>query len=165
LITEVAQECPPGPMQSHLNNLTLKHVNESLDSLSQLEQALVKLYSHRNLNREMHRTCREIEKLSAELLEASDKRATLLRRLLKSKRDYVTVLEEIHEFQSQAELEIRKIASDLITTHAEMLLIITRGDFNPNRLKRFDENIQEHLTSLRDMVAVMDELGYSRAAS
>jgi hypothetical protein len=73
-------------------------------------------------------------------------------------------LKELKSFQTQAELKIHRIASDLATTHAEMLLIVARGDFNDNRFKRLDENLQDHLAGLRDMLAAMDELGYSSAA-
>jgi hypothetical protein len=46
-----------------------------------------------------------------------------------------------------------------------MLLIVAKGDFNENRMRRLDENLQEHLASMRDMLAAMDEMGYRRAAS
>jgi hypothetical protein len=46
-----------------------------------------------------------------------------------------------------------------------MLLLATRGDFNENRFQRLDENMQENMSSLRDMLAAMDEISYvSRAA-
>ncbi len=62
-------------------------------------------------------------------------------------------------------MKIRKIASDLGAAHAEMLLLATRGDFNENRFQRLDENMQENMSSLRDMLAAMDEISYvSRAA-
>ncbi|MDM8518614.1 hypothetical protein QUF64_01100 [Anaerolineales bacterium HSG6] len=165
LITKTAEECPPGPVQSHLRSLTVKHVDESLESLGQLEEALIKLYSHRNIKRELSKTYNEIEQVSRELMAAKDTQAKLLRRLLKSKREYLVTLEEMQDFQEHAELEIRKIASDLTRAHAEMLLVITKGDFSSSRLNRLDENIQEHLSSLRDIIHVMDELGYSRMAA
>ncbi|MDM8529094.1 hypothetical protein QUF58_12920, partial [Anaerolineales bacterium HSG24] len=165
LITKTAQECPPGPIRSHLKNLTVKHVDESLESLGQLEESLITLYSHRNIKRELNKTYNEIEQISRELMAAENKQAKLLRRLLKSKREYLVTLEEMQEFQQHAELEIRKIASDLTRAHAEMLLVITKGDFSSSRLNRLDENIQEHLSSLRDIIHVMDELGYSRMAA
>jgi hypothetical protein len=77
----------------------------------------------------------------------------------------MAVLQELKTFQTQAELKIHKIASDLGTTHAEMLLIVARGDFNENRLHRLDENLQEHVSSMRDMLEAMDEMNYSRATS
>jgi hypothetical protein len=46
-----------------------------------------------------------------------------------------------------------------------MLLIIAKGDFNENRLHRLDENLQEHLASMRDMMTAMDEMGYSGVAA
>jgi hypothetical protein len=46
-----------------------------------------------------------------------------------------------------------------------MLLVTARGDFNDNRFKRLDENLQDNLRSLRDIVAVMDEMGYSSVTS
>lgn len=163
LIDQTVKECPPGPVQEHLNNLTINHVHESLYSLTQFEQALTKLYqNHRDLKREANRTQLEIQQLRRELLNASEWESTTLRKLLQSKKDYLAVMEELTSFQTQAEMEIRKIASDLATTQAEMLLVITKGDFNKTRLHRMDENLREHLTSLRDMVSVMDELGYSQ---
>jgi hypothetical protein len=81
-----------------------------------------------------------------------------------SKKQHQAALKELKSFQTQAELKIHRIASDLATTHAEMLLIVARGDFNDNRFKRLDENLQDHLAGLRDMLAAMDELGYSSAA-
>ena len=88
-----------------------------------------------------------------------------LRALMKSKRSHLNALEELQRFQQQAELKIRKIASDLGAAHAEMLLLATRGDFSENRFQRLDENMQENMSNLRDMLAAMDEMPYiSRAA-
>ena len=82
----------------------------------------------------------------------------------KSKEQHLAALQELHHFQMQAELKIRKIASDLGATHAEMLLIVAKGDFNDNRFHRLDENLQEHVSSMRDMLAAMEEMGYGRVA-
>jgi hypothetical protein len=46
-----------------------------------------------------------------------------------------------------------------------MLLVTARGDFNENRIQRLDENLQDHVSSLRDMMAAMDEMGYSQATA
>jgi hypothetical protein len=98
-------------------------------------------------------------------LSAVDMEARYLRDLMQSKKQHQAALKELKTFQTQAELKIHKIASDLATTHAEMLLIVAKGDFNDNRFHRLDENLQDHLAGLRDMLAAMDELGYSSAAS
>ncbi|MBN1994704.1 MAG: hypothetical protein JW953_18535 [Anaerolineae bacterium] len=163
-IMQVAQQYPPGPMRDRLN-LTIRPVDDWLASLNKLEQALEKLYNQRNLTRELHQTKFDIEVLRRQLLTASPGETPHLRRLLESKKQHLAVLKELRAFQTQAELKIHKIASDLGTTHAEMLLIVARGDFNENRLHRLDENLQEHLSGMRDMMAAMDEMGYSNAAS
>lgn len=165
LITRVAQQYPAGPMRDRLD-LTLKPVQQWLDNLTRLEQGLAKLYHQRNLDREMRQTVFEMDELRRRSLMALDDQETQsLRALLDSKKQHLTALKELQAFRTQAELKIHKIASDLATTHAEMLLIAAKGDFNDNRFRRLDENLQEHLSSMRDMLAAMDEMGYSRAAS
>lgn len=164
LIMRVAQQYPPGPMRDRLD-LTLRPVDRWLDNLTRLEQGLEKLYSQRHLERELRQTAFEIDNLRRRLLMATHNEAKFLRELMHSKKQHETALKELQAFQTQAELKIRKIASDLATTHAEMLLIVAKGDFNDNRFRRLDENLQEHLAGLRDMLAAMDDLGYNRAAS
>jgi chorismate-pyruvate lyase len=163
-IMEVARQYPPGPMRDRLN-LTIQPVGEWLASLAKLERGLEKLYHQRNLPREIRQTTFEIDSLRRQMLMASAKEVVSVRMLLESKKQHLAALKELQAFQTQAELKIRKITSDLGTTHAEMLLIVARGDFNENRLHRLDENLQEHLSSMRDMLAAMDEMGYSRAIS
>jgi chorismate-pyruvate lyase len=163
-IMEVARQYPPGPMRDRLN-LTIQPVGEWLASLAKLERGLEKLYHQRNLPREIRQTTFEIDSLRRQMLMASAKEVASVRMLLESKKQHLAALKELQAFQTQAELKIRKITSDLGTTHAEMLLIVARGDFNENRLHRLDENLQEHLSSMRDMLAAMDEMGYSRAIS
>ncbi len=165
LITRVAQQYPAGPMRDRLD-LTLKPVQQWLDNLTRLEQGLSKLYLQRNLDRELRQTVLEIDELRRRSLMALDDQETQsLRALMDSKKQHLAALKELQAFRTQAELKIRKISSDLATTHAEMLLIVAKGDFNDNRFRRLDENLQEHLSSMRDMLAAMDEMGYSRAAS
>ncbi len=165
LITRVAQQYPAGPMRDRLD-LTLKPVYQWLDNLNRLEQGLAKLYNQRNLDRDLRQTVFELDELRRRSLMALDEQETHhLRALLESKKQHLAALKELQAFRTQAELKIRKIASDLATTHAEMLLIVAKGDFNDNRFRRLDENLQEHLSSMRDMLAAMDELGYSRAVS
>ncbi|MBI1881268.1 MAG: hypothetical protein HYR94_24065 [Chloroflexi bacterium] len=163
-IMQVAQQYPPGPVRDHLN-LTLRPVGRWLESLTRLEQGLGKLYSQRNLDRELRQMAFEIDDLRRRSLTAGDPEAKYLRELMQSKKQYQAALKELKTFQTQAELKIHKIASDLATTHAEMLLIVAKGDFNNNRFQRLDENLQDHLAGLRDMLAAMDELGYNSAAS
>jgi|GEM_PF-1569286 len=163
LIMRTARQYPAGPMQDRLT-LTLRPVERWLENLTRLEQGLARLYSQRHLERELRQVANEIEELRRRSLTALDGEASYLRDLLQSKKQHQAALKELKVFQTQAELRIRKIASDLSTTHAEMLLIVARGDFNDNRFQRLDENLQEHLTGLRDMLATMDELGYSQAA-
>ncbi len=163
LIMRAARQYPPGPMQDRLN-LTLRPVERWLENLTRLEQGLTRLYSQRNLERELRQVTNEIEELRRRSLTAIEGEAIYLRDLLQSKKQHQAALKELKVFQTQAELRIRKIASDLSTTHAEMLLIVARGDFNDNRFHRLDENLQEHLAGLRDMLATMDELGYSQTA-
>jgi hypothetical protein len=164
LIMRVAQQYPPGPMRDRLN-LTLKPVDQWLENLNRLEQGLAKLYNQYNLDRELRQTNFEIEELRRQSLSALGQEAKSLRELLDSKKQHLAALKELQAFRFQAELKIRKIASDLARTHAEMLLVVAKGDFNDNRFRRLDENLQEHMANLRDMLAAMDELGYSSAAS
>ncbi len=163
-IMRLAQQYPLGPMHDRLN-LTLKSVNEWLTSLNKLEQGLAKLYNQRNLPRELRQTTFEIEQLHRRLLLADAAETKYVRKLMDSKKHHLAALKELQTFQTHAELKIHKIASDLGCTHAEMLLIIAKGDFNENRLHRLDENLQEHLSSMRDMMAAMDEMGYSSVAA
>jgi hypothetical protein len=79
---------------------------------------------------------------------------------MKSKKKHYAAIEELQSFQTQAELKIRKIASDLGATHAEILLVATRGDFSESRFNRLDENLQENMAGLRDIMSAMDEMGY-----
>jgi hypothetical protein len=163
-IMQMAQQYPPGPMRDRLN-LTVAPVDDWLNSLIKLEQALDKLYNQRNLAREVNQAKFDVQILRRRLLTADPKEGLYLRKLLESKKQHMAVLQELKTFQTQAELKIHKIASDLGTTHAEMLLIVARGDFNENRLHRLDENLQEHVSSMRDMLEAMDEMNYSRATS
>lgn len=164
LIRETVQQCPPGPVRDRLNR-TIKPVDEWLVNLNRLEQALAKLYTQRNLPRELRRVTSEIEQLRRQLLTADREESVSLRSLMESKKKQSAALKELIAFQNQAELKIRKIASDLGTTHTEMLLVTAKGDFNDNRIQRLDENLEENMTSLRDMLAAMDEMGYSSAAT
>lgn len=162
-IMQVAQQYPPGPMRDRLD-LTLRPVGRWLESLTRLEQGLAKLYRQRNLDRELRQVAFELDDLRRRSLIAADGETRYLRDLIQSKKQHQAALKELKSFQTQAELKIHKIASDLATTHAEMLLIVAKGDFNDNRFQRLDENLQEHLAGLRDMLKAMDELGYSSAA-
>jgi HD-GYP domain-containing protein (c-di-GMP phosphodiesterase class II) len=162
LIMQTVQQYPPGPMRDRLNS-SIKPVEEWLARLNKLEQGLAKLYGQRNLPRELRQTMTELELLHRQTLMASDTEAVYLRQLVASKKQQLASLKELQSFQNQAEIRIRKIASDLATTHAEMMLLTAKGDFNDNRLKRLDENLQEHLAGVRDMLAAMDELGYTKA--
>lgn len=163
-IMQVAQQYPPGPMRDRLD-LTLRPVGRWLESLTRLEHGLAKLYGQRNLDRELRQMAFELDDLRRRSLTAADGEAKYLRDLMQSKKQHQAALKELKIFQTQAELKIHKIASDLATTHAEMLLIVAKGDFNDNRFQRLDENLQEHLAGLRDMLKAMDELGYNSAAS
>lgn len=163
-IIKMAQQYPPGPMKDRLN-LTLQPVDLWLNNLTRLEQGLNKLHSQRNLTQELRQTSFEIEDLRRRLLSTGSEELVYLRELQRSKEQHLAVLQELQRFQIQAEYKIRKIASDLAVTHAEMLLIVAKGDFNENRMRRLDENLQEHLAGMRDVLAAMDDMGYSRAAS
>jgi len=159
LIIQTAAQYPSGPMRDRLN-LTIKPVNQWMSNLNRLEQGIIKLYSQRNLGRELRQIDFEIESLRRRLLTSRGDEAAYLRDLKDSKEKHQTALQELHRFQRQAELKIQKIASDLAATHAEMLLIIARGDFNENRLHRLDESLQEQMSGMKDILAAMDELGY-----
>ncbi|MCB0210112.1 MAG: hypothetical protein KDJ52_12320 [Anaerolineae bacterium] len=164
LIKRTVQQHPSGPMQDRLT-LIVKPVDEWLANLARLELALKKLYGQRNLTREIRQFQFEIEKLHRQLLNATAEDITSIKALLTSKRKHQKALQELQSFQTQAELRIQKIATDLGATHAEMLLVTARGNFKDNRLQRLDENLQDQVTSLKDMVSVMDEMGYGRATS
>jgi hypothetical protein len=159
LIMETAQQYPAGPIRDRLE-LMIRPVDEWLTRLKKLEQGLEKLYGQRNLTRELRQTVYDIEELQRQLLTAANLEADHLQALLSSKQTHYTALTELKVFQNQAELKIRKIASDLGATHAEMLLVSARGDFNDNRLYRLEENLQEQMTGLRDVLAAMDEMSY-----
>ncbi len=163
LIMQTAQQYPPGPTRDRLN-ASIKPVEEWLTNLTKLEQGLAKLYGQRNVNRDLRQTLAEIETLHRQTLNAPEAEAVYLRQLIASKKQHLATLKELQSFQNQAELKIRKIASDLATTHAEMQLLTAKGDFNDNRFRRLDENLQEHLAGVRDMLTAMDELGYTTAA-
>jgi hypothetical protein len=163
LIGRSLQQCPPGPLRDRLS-LMIRPVDEWLAKLVKLERSLAKSYSQRNLVREMRQTTFEVERLRREVLQADEDEALYLRDLLNSKKNHLAALQELNTFQNRAELKIRKIASDLGATHAEMMLIIARGDFNEIRLNRLDENLREHVSSMRDIMTAMDELGYSSGA-
>ena len=164
LIRRTAQQQPAGPMRDRLT-LIIKPVDEWLANLNRLELALSKVYGQRNLTREIRQFSFEIEGIHRQLLSANDEDVASIQALLKSKRKHQQTLQELQSFQTHAELRIQKIATDLGTTHAEMLLVAAKGDFRDHRLQRLDENLQEQVTSLKDMVSVMDEMGYSRAVS
>ncbi len=83
---------------------------------------------------------------------------------MNSKKQHLAALKKLELFQTQAELKIHKIASDLGATHAEVLLVVAKGDFNENRFRRLDENLQDNLTGVQDMLGAMEELGYHVAS-
>jgi hypothetical protein len=163
LIRKTAQQYPPGPMRDRLHR-TIKPVDEWLVNLNRLEHALIKLYTQRNTARELQRATFELEQLRRQLLLAGKEETASLKALLESKRNHQAVLKELYDFQNQAEFKIHKIASDLGTTHTEMLLVTAKGDFNDNRIQRLDESLQDNLSGLRDILTTMDEMGYGRAA-
>jgi chromosome segregation ATPase len=163
LIVRTAQQYPPGPLRDRLDRLS-KPVEQWLANLNRLEQGLRQLYSQRNLARELRQTNFEIDELRRRLLTVDGNETAFLRELMQSKQNHLAVLKELQGFQTQAELKIRKIASDLGATHAEMLLLVAKGDFNENRFRRLDENLQEHVSSMRDVLGAMEELGYTSAS-
>jgi hypothetical protein len=152
---------PDGPVRDRLG-MTIKPVDEWLTNLGRLEQALGKMYAQCNLTRELRQVNFEIEQLHRQLLDAEADELASLRALMSSKQKHKEALRQLQLFQTQAERRIQKIASDLGATHAEMLLISARGKFNDGRLQRLDEDLREQVTGLRDMLSVMDEMGYSR---
>lgn len=165
LIKTTAQQCPPGLVCDRLGR-TVKPVDEWLDNVKRLEQSLSKLYAQRKLSRELRKTRTEIEQLRRQILTATSAgEVASLRALMKSKKIHLEALEELQAFQNQAELKIRKIASDLGAAHAEMLLITARGDFSESRFQRLDENLQDNLDGLRDIMAAMDDMGYMSGAA
>ncbi len=164
LITKIVQQYPPGPMRDRLQ-LTIRPVEDWLARLNKLEQELGKLYSQRNLKRELRQTQYDIEELRRQLLNLETAETAWLSELMESKKNHLAALKELEVFQTQAEYKIRKIASDLGAAHAEMLLLSARGDFNDNRLRRLDENLQDNMDNLRDLMSAMDEMGYSRSAA
>ncbi|RMF05985.1 MAG: hypothetical protein D6768_00145 [Chloroflexi bacterium] len=164
-IKRTVQQTAPGPMKERLTR-TVQPVDEWLATLQRLEQSLARLYGQHNLPREMRRAAAEIEQLRRRMaLSDAEGEVASLRALVNSKRAHLAALEELQNYHNQAELKIRKIASDLGTTHAEMLLITTRGNFSESRFQRLDESLQDNLASLRDIVAVMDEMTVSGTAA
>ena len=161
MINRTVKQCPPSVMRDRLTRIT-KHVDEWLANLTKLEQGLSKSYHQRNLSRELRKADYEIEQLRRELSTANQNEAIYWHDLISSKKQHQQVLRELQAFHTQAELKIRKIASDLGATHAEILLFVARGEFNENRLQRLDENLQDNLTGMRDVLLAMDEIGYSK---
>jgi hypothetical protein len=159
LIIRTVQEYPAGPLQQRLNQ-TITPVTAWLNNLDELEAALSKLYNQRHLTRELRQLNHEIEALQHKASTTSEREADCMADLIASKQKHQTALEELQSFQNQAELKICKIASDLGTTHTEILLMIAKGDFNEKRFRRLDENLQEHMASMRDVMSVMEEMGY-----
>jgi hypothetical protein len=100
-IMRLAQQYPPGPMRDRLT-LTLKPVNEWLTSLNKLEQGLAKLYSQRNLPRELRQTTFEIEQLHRRLLLADAAETKYVRKLMDSKKHHLAALKELQTFQTHA---------------------------------------------------------------
>ncbi len=164
LIKQTVQQQPAGPMRDRLS-LTIKPVDEWLTNLDRLEKALSKLYAQRNLGRELRKVNFEIEQLRRQVLTANSMQVRSLRTLMKSKKNHRERLQELQAFQNQAELKIHQIASDLGTAHAEVLLVTSKGDFNDNRFRRLDENLQENLSGLRDILSAMDDMGYTSSAA
>jgi hypothetical protein len=164
LIKRTAQQHPAGPIQDRLY-LTIKPVDEWLINLAKLERALIKVYVQQNLPRELRRAKSEIEELHRQLLTADAEETKILQALIGSKKKHVTALKALQAFQSQAELKIRKIATDLGATHAEMLLLTAKGNFSDNRFRRLDENLQDNLSNLKDILAAMDDVKYSGITS
>ena len=163
LIKRTLRQCPPGPLQDRFQRM-LGPVDEWLDNLIKLERGLQKSYSQRNLPREIRHTEFEIDKLRRQLWTADKAESLALKELLESKEQYLTPLRELRIFQSRAELKIRKISTDLGATHAEMMLLLAKGDFNENRLNRLDEDLREQVSGMRDMLRAMEEMGYSRSS-
>lgn len=163
MIRKTAQQHPAGPMRDRLE-LAVKPVDEWSTNLDRLERALGKIYGQRNLTREMRQVTFEIEQLHRQLLSAEPEDAVSIKALIRSKQKHRAALHELQSFQNRAELRIRQIASDLGATHAEMLLLTAKGKFTDARLRRLDENLQEQVTGLRDMISVMDEIGYGKVA-
>ncbi|MEM7035250.1 MAG: hypothetical protein AAF629_37265, partial [Chloroflexota bacterium] len=163
-IIQAVQQCSPGPMKDRLK-LTTQPVNEWLTNLSKLEEGLLRIYGKHNLGREKRRLTTEIESIRRRILTAGTREAASLRALLASKKQHEAALDELEAFQIQAELKIGRIASDLAATHAEILLITAKGNFNENRFQRLDESLQEQVSSIRDMLGAMEEFGYSNSAS
>jgi hypothetical protein len=164
LIMHTLQQCPPGPLRDRLA-LAVRPVDEWLSNLTKLERSLERSYGQRNLKREVRQTEFEVSNLRRQLLTVGQNEAASLRELMDSKKQHLSILQELQAFQNRAELKIQKIASDLGATHAEMVLIIARGDFNDNRLNRLDENLKEHVSGIRDMLHAMDEMGYTHKAA
>lgn len=163
-IKRMAQQYPPGPMQDRLNRMT-HPVDEWLTNLNQLEQALTRLYKHQDVKRDLRRVTLEIEQIHRQLLVSRDAEAASLRALIQSKKKHCAVLEELQAFRNQTELRIRKIASDLGAAYTEVTLVSAKGNFNDNRFQRLDDDLQDNLNSLRDILAAMDEMGYSSASA
>lgn len=164
LIKRTAQQHPAGPVQDRLN-LTIKPVDEWLINLGKLERALIKLYVQQNLPRDLRRVKSEIEELHHQLLMADTEETKILQALIGSKKKHMAALKALQAFQTQAELKIRKIATDLGATHAEMLLLTAKGNFSDNRFRRLDENLQDNLSNLKDILAAMDDIKYSGITS
>ncbi len=162
-IKNTVQYCPPGPMRDRLNQTT-KPVDEWLINLGRLEQVLSKLYSQHNPNKELRRIEHEIEQVRRQLLVTPNRdEIESLRDLMDSKKGHRAVIKELVAFQNQAELKIRRISADLGRAYSEVLLVSAKGDFNDSRFQRLDENLQDNLMGLRDILATMDEMGYSSA--
>jgi hypothetical protein len=162
MIMQTAEQYPPGPMRDRFNR-TIKSVKQQLENLDRLEQGLLRIYSQCNPQREVRRANMRIDELRRQML-ATEEQAHF-QMLIASTEQHIAELQALQRFQEEAELKIRKMATDLAATHARILLLIAKGDLNGNRIRRLDENLQENLAGMRDMLSAMDELGYSRISS
>lgn len=163
-ILRTVDQYPAGSIRDRLEN-SLDPVHKWLANLDRLETGLAKIYSQYNLTAELRTVKMELEQLRRRMLTAHESELEYLRRLKESKEQHLLALRELQLFQSNSELKIRKIAADLGTTHAEMVRIIARGDFNEARISRLDESLQEHLDSVRDMLSAMDDMSQVTAGS
>jgi len=165
LMRKTVQQHPAGLIRDRLTH-TLTPVDEWLNNLSRLEAGLRNLYGGHDLAHDLHRVTRELQNLQKrQSLAVSQREADGLRVLIQSMDQHLASLKELQDFQAQAELRVQRIASDLGATHADMLLIGAKGDFNDSRLRRLDESLQDRLANLKDMLDVMDEMGFSGNAS
>jgi|GEM_PF-5290499 len=156
LIIESEKQCSPS-QQKRLSS-TIETVNKLITSLIALEEHLRRIYSKHNLSKELKQTATELNDLQEQLRTADRKSAQILNDLVNRKQKHLSVLNDIRDLQGQIELKIRQNATVLNNTHAEITLLMGRGELDSNQFNRLTEELRENSDSVMDLLETMEEM-------